>query len=88
LFFTAHIFVLGFSVIKSGYIAKSLGVLLIIAFFCYLVLLYGKSLVPEALLVIFVVPAAIAELALGIWLLVKRAKMPEMIEEKMYTSEE
>lgn len=78
LFFTAHIFVLGYSVFKSGYIAKGLGVLLLIAFFCYIVLLYGKSLVPEALLIIFVVPAAIAELALGIWLLFKRAKIPEI----------
>lgn len=78
LFFAAHILVLGYSVFKSGYIAKGLGVLLIIAFFCYIVLLCGKSLVPEGILVIFVVPAAIAELALGIWLLVKRAKMPLM----------
>jgi hypothetical protein len=78
LFFTAHIFALGYSVLKSGYIAKSLGVLLIIAFFCYIILLYGKPLVPEALMVIFVVPAAIAELLLGIWLLWKRAKIPEI----------
>jgi hypothetical protein len=78
IFFTAHIFVLGYSVFKSNYIAKGLGVLLIIAAFCYIILLYGNFLVPEALLVIFVVPAAIAELSLGIWLLLKRAKMPEM----------
>lgn len=79
IFFTAHIFVLGYSVFKSGYIPRSLGVLLIIASFCYIVLLYGKSLVPEALLPIFVVPAALAELLLGIWLLLKRHKLPEMI---------
>ena len=75
-FFTGHIFFLGCAALKSGYIPKSLGILLIIAFFCYIILLYGKSLVPEALLPIFVVPAAIAELALGIWLLWKRVRIP------------
>jgi hypothetical protein len=75
LFFTAHIFMLGYSVLKSGYIPKGLGILLIIAFFCYIVLLYGKSVVPEQLLPIFVVPAAIAELLLGIWLLWKGGKV-------------
>ncbi|MBA7606238.1 hypothetical protein ES703_13386 [subsurface metagenome] len=78
IFFTAHVFVLGYSVFKSGYIPRSLGVLLIIASFCYIILLFGNFLVPEALLPIFVVPAAIAELSLGIWLLLKRAKIPVM----------
>ncbi len=77
LFFTAHIFMLGYSVLKSRYIPKSLGILLIVAFFCYIVLLYGKSIVPEQLLPIFVVPAAFAELLLGIWLLWKGGKASE-----------
>jgi hypothetical protein len=76
IFFTAHIFMLGYSVLKSGYIQKWLGILLIVAFFCYIVLLYGKSMVPEQILPIFVVPAAIAELFLGIWLLWKGGKVP------------
>ena len=78
IFFTMHIFFLGYTALKSSYIPKGLGALLIIAFFAYAVLLYGKSLVPEGVLPIFVVPAAIAELLLGIWLLVKRKKLPEM----------
>jgi len=77
IFFTAHIFMLGYSVLKSRFIPKGLGILLMIAFFCYIVLLYGKSVVPEQLLPIFVVPAALAELLLGIWLLVKGGKVPE-----------
>ena len=76
MFFTAHIFFLGYTVLKSGYIPKGLGILLIAAFFCYIVLIYGKSVVSEQILPIFVVPAAIAELALGIWLLWKRARIP------------
>ena len=74
IFFTIHIFMLGYSVLKSGYIPKGLGILLIIAFFSYIVMLYGKSIVPEQMLPIFVVPAAIAELFLGIWLLWKGIK--------------
>ena len=77
-FFTAHILVLGYVVVKSGYMPKSLGVLLIIASLCYVLLLFGKSLVPEKLLPIFVVPAAGAELLLGICLLWKRSKIPAM----------
>ena len=76
IFFTGHIFFLGYTILKSDYIPKGLGILLIIAFFCYIVLLYGKSFVSEALLPVFVIPAAIAELALGIWFLWKRAKIP------------
>ena len=75
IFFTVHILVLGYSALKSGFIPKSLGILLIIAFFCYIILLYGKSVVPESLLPIFVVPAALAELLLGIWMLWKGGKV-------------
>ena len=77
IFFTAHIFMLGYSVLKSRYLPKGLGILLIIAFFCYIILLYGKSIVPEQLLPVIVVPAALAELLLGIWLLVKGGKVPK-----------
>jgi hypothetical protein len=77
-FFTAHVLVLGYAVFRSGYMPRSLGILLIIASLCYVVLLFGKSFVPEKLLPIFVVPAAAAELLLGIWLLWKRAKLPAM----------
>ena len=78
IFFTVHIFMLGYSVLKSGYIPKGLGILLIIAFFCYIVLLYGKSVVPEQLLPVIVVPAALAELLLGIWLLWKGGRVSEV----------
>ena len=78
IFFTAHLFVLGYSIFKSGYIPKILGVLLIIASFIYIIVFYANFLVPEALLLILMVPAVIAELSIGIWLLLKRDKIPEM----------
>lgn len=77
IFFATHIFVLGYSVFKSGYIPRSLGVLLIIASFCYIVF-FVNFILPEALLIIFMLTMAIAELSLSIWLLVKRGKLPEM----------
>ena len=81
IFFTFHLFVAGYSVFKSGYIPRGLGVLLIIASFCYPILFYVNFLVPEALLLIFMVLAIIGEISLGLWLLLKSAKIPEMIPE-------
>ena len=83
LFFTSHIFVTGYAVFKSGYIPRVLGVLLIIDSFCYIMAFYVSFLVPEALLLIFMVCMIIGELSLSLWLLLKSAKMSEMIEEKI-----
>jgi hypothetical protein len=69
---------LKFYFFKSGYIPKILGVLLIIASFIYIIVFYADFLVPEALLLILMMPAVIAELSLGIWLLLKSTKIPEM----------
>jgi len=86
-FFPCHLFVTGYSVFKSGYIPRVLGVLLIVASFCYIIF-YVNFLVPEALLLIIMMCMAIGEISLDIWLLLKSAKITEMIEEKMNTSEE
>lgn len=74
-FFAAHILVLGFSVLKSGYIPKSLGLLLIIASFTYVVFFLGLRL-PETFAVLIMLTMAIAELALSVWLIVKRNSLP------------
>ena len=76
IFFALHIFVLGYSVFKSGYIPKSLGILLIFASFTYIVFFVDLHL-PETLNVIIMLTMAIAELSLSIWLMVKRNKLPE-----------
>lgn len=75
-FFALHIFLLGYSVFKSGYIPKSLGVLLIIASFSYVVFFIDHGL-PEALMIAIMLTMAIAELALSIWLIVKRNSLPK-----------
>ena len=77
LFFTCHIFVTGYTIFISGYIPRFLGVLLILAFFSYILAFYLSFLVPEALLMIFMLFMIIGELSLSLWLLLKANKLPE-----------
>ena len=74
LFFSGHLFFLGYLVFKSGYIPKILGIFLIIASFGYLLNSLAslfwidyKTIVNQ----IVTLPNAIAELALMFWLLIK-----------------
>ncbi len=76
IFFALHIFVLGYSVLKSGYIPKSLGVLLMLASFTYIVFFVDLHL-PKSLMAIIMLTMAIAELSLSIWLIVKRNGLPK-----------
>jgi hypothetical protein len=82
IFFIAHIFVLGYLVFKSNYIPRWLGVFLIIASFCYIILTYGEYVLTDELIDILVliamIPATFAELSLGIWLLFNRNKIPDV----------
>jgi hypothetical protein len=75
LFFSPHIFVLGYAVFKSGYIPKSLGGFLVIASFCYLILNFGHFFIPiewyNPLYMLSMIPATFAEISLGIWLLLR-----------------
>ncbi|WP_281541216.1 DUF4386 domain-containing protein [Maribacter aestuarii] len=74
-FFALHIFILGYSVFKSAYIPKILGVLLVVASFTYIIFFVDFQL-PEALNVITMLTMAVAELSLSIWLLVQRKRLP------------
>jgi len=91
LFFIPHIFVLGYLVFKSGYLPRSLGVLVIIASFSYLILLYGDFLLPqnwaEAVILIAMPLAIIGEISIGIWLFLKADWVEEKITE-LTTSED
>jgi len=75
-FFALHIFILGYSVIRSGYIPKIIGILLIIASFTYIAFFVDLDL-SELLQVFIMLTMAIAELSLSIWLLVKRNTLPK-----------
>ena len=78
--FGFHILVLGFLVLKSGYVPKILGILLIIAFFGYSVTGFIDPLLPDhenyrtLIEWVFVVPMVTGEVGLGLWLLVKGGK--------------
>jgi hypothetical protein len=76
IFFALHIFVLGYSVFKSEYMPKSLGVLLVVASFTYIVFFVDFHL-PKTLEAITMSTMAIAELSLSIWLMLKRNGLPE-----------
>ncbi len=76
LFFALHIFVLGYTVLKSDYFPKSLGILLLVASFTYIVFFVDFQL-PETLEVIIMSTMGVAELLLSIWLIVKRNRLPE-----------
>lgn len=72
--FALHLLILGYSVFRSGYIPKVLGALLIVASFTYAVFFVDLDL-PETLGLIVMSIMAIAELALSIWLIVKRKSL-------------
>ena len=76
LFFACHIFVLGYAVFKSGYIPKSLGILLVVASLTYIVFFVDFNL-PKTLGLLVMLSMAVSELSLSIWLKVKRNGLPK-----------
>ena len=76
IFFSLHIFVLGYSVFRSGYIPKFLGVLLMVASFTYIIFFIDADL-SEMIEIMIMLTMAIAELSLSIWLMMKRNMLPE-----------
>lgn len=80
-FFGFHCFVLGYLILKSSYIPRILGVLLIAASSGYLIDSFANILLSNYVdyemifLLVVAVPAIIAELSLCLWLLFKGAKV-------------
>ncbi len=76
-FFGIHIAVLGYLVLKSDYLPRVLGVLLMVASVGYFIDSFASILSPayasnETMFIIFIaVPAVISELSLTLWLLFK-----------------
>lgn len=76
-FFGLSVLILGYLIVRSGYIPGILGILLIFASAGYLVDSFAKVLMPNydsfaaVFALIVFVPALIGELALGLWLLIK-----------------
>jgi len=80
-FFAVHAVLLGYLVVKSGFIPRILGILLLVASAGYIVDSFANVLLAnyadyEMILGLTVfVPAVIAELAFALWLLVKGANV-------------
>lgn len=87
IFFGFHLLLLGYLIIKSDYIPKILGVLLIIAAFGYLIdsfanfLLSNYSDYQTIFMLIVVIPGIIGELSFTLWLIWKGGKISEIISE-------
>lgn len=72
LFFSLHLFMLGYLIYKSGYIPRILGVLYIIASLCYLIQSFGNILLPEYHGIFASVGfLSVVEIALPVWLIIK-----------------
>jgi hypothetical protein len=84
IFFGFHLLLLGYLIIKSGYIPKILGILLIIAAFGYLIDSFASFLLANyadfqtVFMLIVVVPGIIGELSFTIWLIWKGGKLAEI----------
>ena len=78
-FFGLWLAPLGYLAYKSGLFPKALGVVLIVAGVCYLVDLLAAFLVPDfgqQIHAFVVIPCAIAEISMVLYLLVKGVKVP------------
>jgi Domain of unknown function (DUF4386) len=72
-FFAFYDLLIGYLVFRSGFLPRILGVLMMVAGFCYLVNSCASFLTPRfaaQLLPYILVPSAVGELALCLWLLV------------------
>ena len=79
IFFGLWLVPLGYLAYKSGLFPKALGVVLIVGGVCYLVDLLAAFLVPEfgqMIHAFVVIPCAIAEISMVLYLLVKGVKLP------------
>lgn len=81
IFFGFHLIILGYLIVKSGYIPKILGILLLIAGIGYLIDSFANILLPsnneykDILMMIVLIPGIIGELSFTIWLLVKGSSL-------------
>jgi hypothetical protein len=73
-FFGVECVILGYLIYRTGYLPRSIGVLMAIAGVCYVVNCFALLLSPPLASRLFpaiLIPALIAELSLALWLLVK-----------------
>jgi len=81
LFFILHLLFLGLATLKVKGIPRFFGILLIVAVPCYTILTFGYLVFSEDLYwwlsIIVMFPGALAEILLGIWLIIKSRRLSE-----------
>ncbi len=82
IFFILHLFFLGITILKADFFPKIFGILLVVSVPCYIIMTYGYLFIPLKLLSlltsIVMVPGILAELLLGVWLIIKSKKFSEL----------
>jgi hypothetical protein len=89
-FFGIHCVVLGYLIYKSGYVPKTLGVLLTIAGLCYLTNSFADFVAPAFAKIIYpaiLLPGLPAELGLCLWLIVFGVNVPRWKERALASAE-
>ena len=80
IFFGCTCVIIGQLILRSGYLPKTIGVLMLLAGVCYLVNSFALLLAPavaDRLFPAILLPAFVAELSFGLWLLVKGVNAEE-----------
>lgn len=80
IFFGIECIILGYLIVRSRFMPKSIGVLMQIAGGCYLVISFAVLLSPplsSRLFPAILLPSIVAELSLALWLLVKGVRAAE-----------
>ena len=80
IFFGLSCIALGYLIFDSGFLPKVLGILMTIAGACYFTNSLMLILFPPLATILFLLPAAISELALALWLTVKGVNVPKWEE--------
>jgi hypothetical protein len=91
-FFGVYCWILGYLVLKSGYVPRVLGLLLLVAGSGYLIDSFGRALLSnyadfETLLgMVVLLPAFVSELSFTLWLLVKGVKVSRVLDSQREAS--
>jgi hypothetical protein len=86
IFFGFVCLVQGYLIFRSGYLPKTIGVLMQIAGLCYLTDSFSMLLAPEFANMLFpaiMLPCLVAELSFCLWLIVKGVNVPKWKEKQM-----
>jgi uncharacterized protein DUF4386 len=83
IFFGAECIVVGYLIVRSSYLPRTLGVMMATAGVCYLTNSFALVLAPtlaSRLFPVILLPSFVAELSMALWLLVKGVDLPKWAE--------